>query len=184
MRADFRTVFRAIPPLLRAELPVELRDFQWSATSWMAKAWYGNRALHYEIWVRESARVVEIGLHFEADALTNARLYSAFRARAKEIQRALGDDARIEQWDKGWSRVWESIPLQVIADGYAQRIRTRFVDYVRALEPILREELPNDVDWDVAKRRPRAKTKPRERMPAKSTPPRRAARVTSSRASR
>src|SRR5205809_701883 len=87
MRADFRGVFRAIPPLMRAELPVDLRTFNWSATSWMAKAWYGNRALHYEIWVRHSAKVLELGLHFEADALTNARLYGAFRSRAAEVRR-------------------------------------------------------------------------------------------------
>jgi len=168
MRADFRGVFRTIPPLMRAELAPDLRTFNWSATSWMAKAWYGNKTIHYEIWVRESAKVVEVGLHFEADALTNARLYGAFRARAREIKRALGDDARIEEWDKGWTRVWEPHPLQKIDGAYAERIRSRFVDYVRVLEPILREELPNDIDWDLDK----------------EAPPRRAAKITSSRASR
>jgi len=168
MSADFRTVFRAIPSLMRADLPADLRTFNWSATSWMAKAWYGNPALHYEIWVRHSEKVVELGLHFEADALTNARLYGAFRARAAEVKRALGDDVQIEQWDKGWTRVWQALPLQQIDDAYTTRIRTRFAAYVRALEPILREELPNDVAWDLDKQ----------------APPRRAAKITSSRASR
>jgi len=136
---------------MRAELPVELRDFQWQATSWMAKAWYGNKLLHYEIWVRDRARVVELGLHFEADPLTNARLFGAFRARAKQIGRALGADARIEEWDKGWSRVWQPFALADVDDGYARAIQTRFVEYVRALEPILREELPSDVEWKVAR---------------------------------
>ena len=168
MRADFRGVFRAIPPLMRAELPADLRTFNWSATSWMAKAWYGNRALHYEIWVRHSVKVVELGLRFEADALTNARLYGAFRSRAAEVRRALGDDAQIERWDKGWTRVWERFSLQKIDDDYAAMIQTRFVDYVRVLEPILRDELPKDVDWQLAKAKPL----------------RRAAKVTSSRGSR
>ena len=168
MRADFRGVFRAIPPLMRAELPVDLRTFNWSATSWMAKAWYGNRALHYEIWVRHSVKVVELGLRFEADALTNARLYGAFRSRAAEVRRALGADAQIEQWDKGWTRVWQAFPLREIDDAYATLIQTRFVDYVRVLEPILRDELPKDVDWQLAKAKPL----------------RRAAKVTSSRGSR
>ena len=166
MSRDFRPVFRAIPARLRSDLPSGLRSFRWSATSWMAKAWYGNKDLHYEVWVRYHAKVVEIGLHFEADALTNARLYGAFRAHANKIREALGEDARIEQWDKGWTRVWQPLPLEAIDDEYADLIRTRFVDYVRALEPILREELPNDVDWEPAK------------------PPRRAAKVISSRASR
>lgn len=146
-------MFRAIPALMREELPVELRDFQWQATSWMAKAWYGNKDLHYEIWVRAHAKVVELGLHFEADPLTNARLHGAFRARAKQVFRALGADARIEEWDKGWCRVWQPFALADVDDAYARTIKTRFVEYVRALEPILREELPNDVEWKIARPR-------------------------------
>ena len=151
MSRDFRPVFHTIPSRLRSELPGELRDFQWQATTWMAKAWYGNKALHYEIWVRYHVKVVELGLHFESDALTNARLLGAFRARAKQVTRALGGDARIEEWDKGWTRVWEPLPLENIEDGYSERIQSRFVDYVKTLEPILRDELPNDVEWKMAR---------------------------------
>lgn len=155
-------VFRTIPAALHDTLPLDLRDFHWSASSWMAKAWYGNRDLHYEIWVRHRARVVEVGLHFEADELTNARLLGAFRAHAAKVKRALGPDARIEEWDKGWARVWE--PFALDEDGVDGRVRSRFVDYVRVLEPMLRDELPADVKW---------------KLPAE-----RRARVTSSRVSR
>ena len=146
-RGDWRVVFRELPVRLRDALPPELGAFQWVASSWMAKAWYGNRALHYEIWVRARANIVEIGLHFEADALTNARLLAAFRARAKEVKRALGAEARIEEWDKGWARVWEPISLELADDDLRERVRSRLVDYVRTLEPMLREELPSDVRW-------------------------------------
>lgn len=147
MSVRWPAAFRRIPTTLRAELPPELRGFHWSATAWMAKCWYGNKALHYEIWVRHSARVVEVGLHFEADALTNARLLGAFRARAKAIRRGLGADARIEEWDKGWARVWEPFSLRDPQAELAARVSARFVDYVRVLEPILEEDLPADVAW-------------------------------------
>ena len=165
MTLSWPALFRGIPPLLREEVPADLGAFQWSAINWQAKAWFGNKALHYEIWVRHHVKIVELGLHFEADALTNARLLGAFRSRAKDVKRGLGADARIEEWDKGWTRVWEPFPLEKLEPAYSERIRTRFVDYVRVLEPIVREELPSDVVWKVA-------------------PPRRAARVTSSRMSR
>lgn len=147
---DFRAVFRKIPALLRQELPPALHDFEWRASSSMAKAWYGNKTLHYEIWVRPSLKVVELGLHFECDPLTNARLGGAFRARSKQIVRALGRGTRIEEWDRGWSRVWEQFPLASLDEDALAR---RFVAYVRALEPILREELPNDVAWTIRKPR-------------------------------
>jgi hypothetical protein len=144
---DWRPAFRTIAADLKTDLPPDLRGFQWSASSWMAKAWYGNRALHYEIWVRSGAKVVEIGLHFEADELTNARLLGAFRMRAKDVKRALGADARIEEWDRGWARVWEPFPFAT--PDIEDRVRDRYREYVRALEPILRDELPSDVAWRV-----------------------------------
>ena len=165
MTASWPALFRGIPPLLREEVPADLGAFQWNAINWQAKAWFGNKALHYEIWVRYHVKIVELGLHFEADALTNARLLGAFRSRAKDVKRGLGTDARIEEWDKGWTRVWEPFSLEKLEPAFSERIQTRFVDYVRVLEPIVRDELPNDVAWKLA-------------------PPRRAAKVTSSRTSR
>ena len=64
--------------------------------------------------------------------------------------------------------MWQAFPLREIDDAYTRLIQTRFVDYVRVLEPILRDELPKDVDWQLAKAKPL----------------RRAAKVTSSRGSR
>jgi hypothetical protein len=152
-RIGWRTVFAAIPARLRAELPEELQAFRWNYSGMMAKASYGNRLLHYEIWVRSRLAVVELGLHFEEDALTNARLLGAFRARAKDVKRRLGPAARIDEWDRGWARVWEPFALEPVDEAYAERIRSRFVEYVRELEPILREELPNEVAWKIAKPR-------------------------------
>ncbi len=165
MSSSWPALFRGIPPLLNQQVPADLGAFQWNAINWQAKAWSGNKALHYEIWVRHHAKTVELGLHFEADALTNARLLGAFRSRAKDVRRGLGRDPRIEEWDKGWTRIWEPFSLEKLEPAFTGRIQSRFVDYVRVLEPILRDELPNDVAWKLA-------------------PPRRAAKVTSSRTSR
>lgn len=146
-KTSWPAVFRDVRATLGDEASRDLRAFHWSATSWMAKAWYGNRAIHYEIWVRHRARVVELGLHFEADELTNARLLGAFRARATQVTRALGREVRIEEWDKGWARIWEPLSLEMPDAELAEQVRTRFAGYVRVLEPMVREELPADVEW-------------------------------------
>jgi len=149
-------LFRDAAAGLRAHARSELRVFHWKSTGYMAKAWYGNPSLHYELWVRGQRRIVELGLHFEADPLTNARLLAAFRARAAAVARAIGDDARIEEWDKGWARIWEPISLELPDAEVRERVVTRFVAYVRALEPILRDELPADVEWELPAGRGRA----------------------------
>ncbi len=111
--------------------------------------WTGNRDLHYEVWRRERLGVVELGLHFEADPLTNARLLGAFRSREREIRSALGATPQLEEWDNGWARVYEAHPLgdgRALAEALAERLSA----YLVALEPILRQELPVDVDWRLA----------------------------------
>jgi hypothetical protein len=119
----------------------------------MAQLWSGNKQLHYEAWIRERLAVIEVGLHFEADALTNARLLAAFRARERAIRRALGPAVRIEGWDKGWARVWEPIELTTLDSDFLARIGARIAAYVDALEPMLRTELPSDVAWTEPRQR-------------------------------
>jgi len=155
---------RRVQSLVREQLPAELRGFHWSAMSFQSKLWYGNRDLHYEIWSRERLGTIEIGLHFEADPLTNARLLAAFAANARTVRRSL-TEARIEDWDRGWARVWEPLPHRKPDLDLASELASRIADYVTALEPILRRELPSDVEWSESADRPaRARAGARSRV--------------------
>ena len=141
---------------MRERLADDLREFNWEA-SFLAKLWFGNHDLHYEITPRERARSIEIGLHFEADPLTNARLLAAFTANAIAVRRALAN-ARIEPWDRGWCRVWEPLPFRAPDAELARELASRLAAYVTALEPILRRELPVDVAWSLPEPRPESFT--------------------------
>ena len=148
---------RRVALLVRERVPPDLRAFRYEAISFQSKLWYGNKDLHYEIWSRERLGTIEIGLHFEADPLTNARLLAAFTANARGIRRVLAD-ARIEGWDRGWARVWEPLPHRRPDAELAADLARRIGDYVTVLEPILRRELPSDVEWSEPAARP-ARTK-------------------------
>ena len=139
--------------MVHAETPAGLPRFHASAYSYMAQMWSGNKQLHYEAWIRDRLGVIEVGLHFEADALTNARLLAAFRARERAIRRALGADVRIEAWDKGWARVWEPVELATLDRDFLERVGGRIAAYVSALEPMLQAEVPSDVAWTDSRRR-------------------------------
>lgn len=148
MPAPRGNLIRAVTSRAEAALPASLGPFHRSAGFSLGKFWTGNRDLHYEVWRRSRLGVIEIGLHFEADALTNARLLGAFRAREPEIRAKLGKAPLLEEWDRGWARVYEAHPL-ADEDVLARRCAERLVAYVRALEPILRAELPVDVPWEL-----------------------------------
>jgi len=160
---DPRSFLRAIPKELPDRLPAELRAFHSTTGFGLAKVWYGNRDLHYEVWVRPRLRTLELGLHFEADPLTNARLLAAFGAHERKLRRALGAGVRIEEWDRGWARVWEPITPMTLDAELLERVSARVAEYVRALEPILRDELPRDVPWSLADERSSARPSRRPR---------------------
>ncbi|HEX9085349.1 MAG TPA: hypothetical protein VF836_11480 [Gemmatimonadaceae bacterium] len=146
-RLDSRTFLRGVVDRVQTRVPADFPPIHSISYSYMAQLWSGNKQLHYEAWIRDRLGVIEIGLHFEADALTNARLLAAFRARERAIHRALGADVRVEAWDKGWARVWEPIALATLDGSFLELIGGRIAAYVMALEPLLRAEVPSDVAW-------------------------------------
>src|SRR5437867_13354882 len=152
-RLDSRTFLRGLAARAQEARPPGTPRFHSVTHSYMAQLWSGNRQLHYEAWIRDRLGVIEVGLHFEADALTNARLLAAFRARERAIRRALGADVRIEPWDKGWARVWEPVELGAHDRDFLERVGRRIAAYVSALEPMLQAEVPSDVAWTDSRRR-------------------------------
>jgi hypothetical protein len=144
---DARAILRSLPPVIRDRLPLGLRDFRSGAQwSYLVKLYYGNRDLHYEASHHARRRTFEIGLHFEADDLTNARLLGAFRTHERRIQRKL-PTARFEEWDRGWTRIWEPVAYERLDEALRDDLAKRLALYVATLEPILRDELPADVPW-------------------------------------
>src|SRR5207247_7188922 len=131
-RLDQRTFLRGVVARVQTATGADYPPFHASAWSYMAQLWSGNEQLHYEAWIRERLGVIEVGLHFEADALTNARLLAAFRARERAIRRALGAEVRIEAWDKGCARVWEPVALVTLDRSFLDQVGARIAPYVPA----------------------------------------------------
>ena len=140
-------LLRGLPTLIRPLVPRDLRDFRSGARwSYLVKLYYGNEQIHYEASHHSKKGVFEIGLHFEADDLTNARLLGAFRAHERAIRRKLRA-ARVEEWDRGWARVWEPVEYERLDDALRADMAGRLAAYITVLEPILRVELPADLPW-------------------------------------
>jgi hypothetical protein len=112
----------------------------------MVKLWFGNKDLHFECGLFERRKVIELGLHFESDAITNQRLLGAFRAHQRSIAKRI-PTARVEEWDRGWARIWEPIELGTVDAALRKTVAKRLATYVRVLEPILEDEVPTDVRW-------------------------------------
>ena len=133
--ADF---MRALPNAVRAQLPRSLQAFKTNLRPWLVQFYYANAQLHYEVVTYGERRgVLEIGLHFESrNPDENARLLNGFMQHLFEIKAELGDHMEAEMWDKGWTKVYETIPLETMNDDYLNRVAERLARMIQVLQPI------------------------------------------------
>ena len=84
---------------------------------------------------------LELGLHFESrDRDRNAALLAGFSRQLVEIKATLGPQWEAEAWDKGWSKVYETIPYEPFSDETLQVVAARLARAITVLQPI----------WDAA----------------------------------
>ena len=106
---------------------------------WGVQFYFDDPRYHYEI-SRVPPRLgdrLELGLHFESkNPADNRWLLAGFDARLVEIKASLGDSVVAEPWDRGWTKVYETEPLEAYDDGYLRKIAERMAVIVRLLHPV------------------------------------------------
>ena len=130
---------RAIPPATRVKLPQQWQNFKTHVRPWLVQLSYADPLLHYEVvTLGERRGVLEIGLHFESrNPAVNARLLDGFMRHLFEIKTELGESIEAERWDKGWTKVYETIPLETFDEAYVDRVAGRLAQVIVVLQPIL-----------------------------------------------
>ena len=129
---------KAIPDAARPHLPSNLRDFHWQARPWLVQIHYGHPRVHYEVSSLARRNLLELGLHFEhRNRSVNARLLDHFDAHAVRIKAELGEGVEVEPWDKGWAKVYETLPLEPFEPPYLEKVAFRLAEMIACLQPIL-----------------------------------------------
>ena len=126
--------------LARPLLPPELRDFQHRLQGSLVKLYYDDPGQHYEVWLRRSAGLVELGLHFETrEPRRNAELLEWFVDELPLIKAALGEQTEAEPWDRGWARIHRVMSLEPLEPEFQQRLADHLAETIEVLEPLRRE---------------------------------------------
>jgi hypothetical protein len=143
MRLD--ELMRAIPPATRAKLPKNLQGFKVATRSWLVQIYYTDAQLHYEVVTLGVKRgELELGLHFESrDAALNERLLDGMTRYLIEIKAELGNGFEAEMWDRGWTKVYETIPMETFDEAYVDRVAARLAQVIVVMQPILDEITSN-----------------------------------------
>lgn len=134
--ADF---FAALRKALKVQLPAGLRGFQTArGRGRLMKLYYGEPSFHYEVWHHAGAGRLEVGLHFEASAADNQAAFEFFRSRIVEVKADL-PRAELEPWDRGWSRLYETLAAPRLDDDVLAEAVRCMSGYVVSLQPLLDE---------------------------------------------
>ena len=139
-----KVFLETLPDLVRQQLPPELIDFQLHprVTS-LTKFYYDRASVHYEVWIQKRRGIVELGLHFEGDPESNFSHLELLMGYGDKIRSSLGESVELQQWDRGWCRVHETVPLQPLSDDFLVEVSLKLSNMVRTLEPLLRAPSPD-----------------------------------------
>jgi hypothetical protein len=100
------------------------------------KLHYGRPEFHYEAWHHTGAGRLEIGLHFEGSAQQNQEAFDFFRVRMIEVKAQL-PHAELEPWDRGWSRLYETLPAPQLDERVVDSAVDLMSDYIVTLQPLV-----------------------------------------------
>ncbi len=129
--------FGALRKGVKSRLPQDLKAFETSrGHSRLLKLHYGHPEHHFEAWHHTGDGRLEIGLHFEGAADANLRAFDYFRERMVEIKARL-PRAELEPWDRGWSRLYETLPAPQLDEGVLLSAVDRLDAYMTTLQPML-----------------------------------------------
>src|SRR5438094_8939624 len=133
--------FTALRKDLKQRLPTALRNFRTTrGRGRLMKVHFGERAFPSEAWHHTGAGRLEVGLHFEASAVENQAAFDFFRSRMVEVKANL-PRAELEPWDRGWSRLYETMPAARLDDGVVRSAVNCMTEYIVTLQPLLDQYL-------------------------------------------
>ena len=133
--------FAGLRRRLKTALPPELRSFNSGrGRGRLMKVHFGNPDFHYEAWHHTGAGRLEVGLHFEGLPADNERLFDFFRTRMVEVKAHL-PHAELEPWDRGWVRLYETIPAAHLDSEVLEQSAELMTSYIVALQPLLEQAM-------------------------------------------
>jgi hypothetical protein len=132
-----REFFAGVRKDLKARLPSDLRGFGLgSGHSRLLKLHYSRSDVHFEAWHHTGDGRLEIGLHFESSPAFNDAAFAYFRGRMVEVK-AMLPRAELEPWDRGWSRLYETVSAPHLDERVQATAAELMARYIEALQPMV-----------------------------------------------
>lgn len=133
---------RGLLDMTSAQLPEELGTFQTRQGGALVKVFAEEPAIHFELWLHRGRGRVELGLHFETrDPDRNRRLLEFMVDELAFLKATLSETLEAEPWDKGWTRVYLTRPIERLDREAQANLAATFATFIGILEPLRREAM-------------------------------------------
>ncbi len=131
---------RRLPEAVRPYLPDMGEPLNMEPHGRLLKIWYGaDKAIHYEVAVHERSMQLELGLHCEATPIRNAQIRHGLSFYLFDFKAALGSGVELEDWDRGWVRLYETHPLAPLDEARLAEFAERVGLFICMVQPIYAE---------------------------------------------
>ncbi len=131
----------AVPDAVRRHLPEGPLLQRGRVWPWGVQLYDDDSRFHYEV-SRVPPRLgdrLELGLHFESrSAADNQGLLRGFAGHLLELKHELGEGVEAEPWDRGWTKVYDTIPLLPYDAGYLDQVARRLAEIIQVMHPLYR----------------------------------------------
>jgi hypothetical protein len=119
------------------QLPAELRRLEFQQRWSLVQAHSGDPTVHFELWLHRDRERAELGLHFESrDPQRNRRMLASVEEELLFLKAMLGDGLEAELWDKGWTRVYLTRKLALLAPAEQAPLASQFARFIETVEPL------------------------------------------------
>jgi hypothetical protein len=131
---------KSIANTVKDYLPSTYQNYNKGKTKWISQIFLdSDRRIHYEIsrTRNQHGRCLEIAFHMESRSKAHNRaLLEGFDAHLLQMREELGSDVKAEQWDRGWTKVYEILPDEELTEDWLQSVAERWASFICVVQPI------------------------------------------------
>lgn len=135
------TFMDGLKKLLPKYLDSGHHDFRLGETRWIFQVYYGrDKQIHYEVSrpMAHAGRRLEIGLHFEyRHRDLNSFWLNQLSRYILEIRAGMESDIVAEQWDRGWTKVYETLSSEALMPADQILAAQRLAKLIETVQPII-----------------------------------------------
>ena len=103
--------------------------------------WYVAFAKHFEVWIKERGRKIEVALHLEGTPKENQRYFDHLKKYEEEFKNKISEELEFYDWPTkyNWKSIRVIIPVENELSAYVDKVSELLAKMIESIQPKLEE---------------------------------------------